>query len=428
VRNTTERVQAALPGALGQRAAGRVGERRVSDLLERELPGGIPADVYTPAPGMYPSGIGPSAAVRTQDPGLARLELGSRTAGGEHWQDFTRAGHEQRWQHLDDSLQGPAELQAAMAQSNAVGRQVPYGQVDLGTFNTEMQAFYNGLQQAKQSARYHGDPVVKHAVDYVERTMQGAGQVTPELLHTMRRTVAGGLKGVPGVGDEATRAAASEPFIVSLAQSMDNVLDNSSAGAWNEWKAAYSAAKRAEEGAKADINIRGKFIDEATGAPKTAVTGIDGAPEMKPVMLSKAISAAGVMKKGVSKGKNVLAPSSEDALNAVRRDLEAQSILQQSKKASTGGSGSDTASNLTGALVLDYLLPGSFIPRMVQAEGNRKAQQAMQKQLAELLQDPEVLRRFYAQQAQLRALRGQGPGSVPGTSLLGAAGGNASTP
>jgi hypothetical protein len=53
----------------------------------------------------------------------------------------------------------------------------------------------------------------------------------------------------------------------------------------------------------------------------------------------------------------------------------------------------------------------------VAAESGRKADKAMQRQLAELLQDPAKLRAFVAAQERLRLLRGAG--QLPQAALVG---------
>ena len=428
-----DRSLAALPGALGAGAAERTGRRQATRMLERELPGGMPANVYTPDPSINPSGVGTSAAVRTQSPELASLERGSRTSGGEHWMDFDRAAHQQRWEALDQGLAGPAELKMALDAADNVGAKVPYGAVDPAIFNQEMNTFHAALQQAKQTAQYHGNPTVKAAVDYAETTMANAGQVTPELLHTMRRTMAKGLTGAPGAGEAGVRAAGSEPFIIGLTKSMDNVLDNSSGGAWNRWKADYSDAMKQAEAIKADMNIRGKFVDQATGTLRKTSAGGDDVPVVTGAALKQAIASAGSMKRGPRKGQNILRPQSEQLLQSAVKDIEKHGILQRSKAASTGGGGSDTASNLAQALAMEAILPSGygsarFVAGQVLGHADRKSQKAMQEQLAKLLQDPEKLRAFLQMQAQAQMLRGGLSGDAAG--LLGSAvgGGAASIP
>jgi hypothetical protein len=186
------------------------------------------------------------------------------------------------------------------------------------------------------------------------------------------------------------RAASSEPFIIGLAKDMDNVLEKSSGGEWNKWKSCLRRRDGDGRGAKADVNIRNKFVDEATGTiRKPGVGGALDTPQVTPAALKQAVVSAGSMKRGPRKGQDILRDQSKSTLNEVLRDLEMQGILQRSKTASTGGSGSDTASNLSQAALMELVLPsGLGIGRYVQAESNRKAQQAMQRQLAQLLQDP----------------------------------------
>jgi hypothetical protein len=406
-------------GGLAARAAEGQGTKKAGRLLKESLPGGMPAIQYPGAPGLK----GPTAAMATQDPALAALERANRGVAGEHWMPHDEAAGTARWNTLDKGLMDEGDLAAAKARSNQVGASVEqlYPNIAHDPFHVAMDDFMEKLQAAKTSAPYHGNPSVKATVDYVENTMRQAGTVTPELLHTMRRTVASGLQGVPGVGDAATRAASSEPFVLSIAKQMDEVLDASSGGAFSHWKGTYAKARTAEDAAKADVNLRAKFIDPATGTPLKPLTGLDGVPDLKPNALRQAVKLAGSATRGPNKGKNLLSSKSQQTVEDVARDLEAQAIIQRSKAASTGGSGSDTASNLAQIVALEALLPGSGVTRALLQGGGAKGQQAMQRQLAELLQDPAKLAAFIRSQEQQRLLRSK-LADVP---LLGQAGAGA---
>lgn len=418
-----ERVAAAAPGRVGERAAERVGLRRTQELLRRELPQGLDdVNRYTPHPHLTAEGYRPTAAVATQMPELAGLERASRTTNPEHWMQADELAHRARWNTLDEGLQTADDLAAHLADANDVGSGVDavFKSIDRAgkqRFNAEMDNFYQRLQQAKQSAEYHGNPAVKSAVDYLEGTMRTAGVTTPKLLHQMKRTLAAGLTGVPGAGDTGVRAAAREPFIVGMTKEMDSILNKASRGKYDQWKADYSSVMSKAEGAKADINIRGKFIDEATGMPKKPLAGLDDVPVLRGHALRQAVASAGSHKRGVRKGQNLLSTGSQDVIEGVARDLDAADVIARSKAASTGGSGSDTAGNLAlQSMLMEAMLPtGLGAARYIKAEGNRKAQAQMQRQLATLLQDPEMLRRFLRMAEQQRLLRGQTPRLPGGT-------------
>lgn len=423
--NVAQRALAAVPesapvlGGAAGRAAASQAEKKAAGILRRELPGGVPQDVYTPHP--HIGGPGPSAAAATQSPEIAALERGSRTTGGSHWQDFDEAAGNARWETLDQGLMKQGDLDSFLAKANEVGADVGdiYRKIQKTPFFKAMDDFYGKLQTTKQTPQYRGNPAVKSAVDYIEQTMKEAGEVTPELLHTVRRTVAGGLAGAPGVGSAGTRAVSSEPFVISLTKAMDDVLNKASKGKFNAWKEDYSTWMTKAESAKADINIRSKFIDPATGTPLKPTTGLGGAPGVKHHALAQAIKQAGSSTRGVNKGKNLLNTGSEDVLQGVRKDLEASDIIARSKAASTGGGGSDTASNIAQAALLEAVMPtGLGVGRLVAGESKRNIDQKMQRQLAELLQDPAKLRAFVTALEQQRLLRAQGP-QIPQTGMIG---------
>lgn len=426
-RNVGQRFAAgALPeGFGGGRAAAAVGERKVADILRKEVGETMPDVTYTRHP--FIEGA-PSAAVATQSPKLASLERASRMHAGDAWQGFDEAAQAARWKAIDEGLQTSDDVTRLLGKADEVGQEVPgvYSAVKPKAFKAQMDDFYSGIQQAKQSAQYLGNPAVRAAVDYVENTMREAGSVTPELLHTMRRTITKGLTGAPGAGEAGVRAAQSEPFIISLAQRMDDVLDTSSKGKWGSWKQDYAEAMHRAESAKADVNIRGKFVDEATGTVRKPATGVGGAPQVTPAALKQAIASAGSVKRGPRKGQNLLSTGSEDLLQGVVRDLDAQALLQRAKAASTGGSGSDTASNLAQAAMMEAMLPtGLGTARFVAGRSGAKTQEAMHRQLASLLQDPAALRRFLEVQQQQKLLRSGMPllpGGGVGIGNLGAYG------
>lgn len=413
-----ERAATALPGALGERAAARVAERGTAKVLKGALGDTpIPADVYAPHPHLAAEGVTPSAAVATQDPRLVALERGSRTKAGQEWMDFEQQQQAGRFRALDEGLQKQTDVDSLLSRANEIGAEVEgvYGKAGPKKFNQEMDDFYGLLQTAKTTAEYHGKPAVRSAVDYLENTMRGAGTVTPKLLHLMRQTVSGGLKGVPGISDEGTRAAASEPFVISLKDAMDRVLDKSTKGKFGQWKEDYATQMGKAEGAKADVRIRNQFIDQATGLPKKPVAGLDDVPVITAQALKNAVAAAGSMKRGPRKGKEILAPGSKDLIQGLIRDLDANAVFQRAKATSTAGSGSDTASNMMQALLMETLLPsGLGAARFVMKEGAPKIERARERQLAQLLQDPRRLRQFLAAQEQARLLRGQAP-RLPGT-------------
>ena len=412
-----DRVVSALPTAMGERAAHRVAAKRTAEQLTREFPQGLPADrtrrtrtSTAPASG---TDVVPSAAVSTQDPMMAALERASRTADGPAWQGYDEAIAKARWNALDEGLQTGDDVAASQGRANAIGAKAPYQAAGPKAFNKAMDSFFDDIQQAKQTAAYHGNPAVKSAVDYVENTMESAGTVTPELMHRMRSTISKGLTGVPGTGEAGVRAATSEPFVIGLSKAMDDVLETATKGKWGQWKGDYADEMMRGEGAKADVNIRGRFIDEGTGMPRKPVAGLDDTPVITAAALKQAI-AAQTMKRGPKKGQSALRTGSEDILQGVRKDLDTQGTLQRSKGASTGGSGSDTASNLTQAAIMEMLLPtGLGIGRFVQAEGKRKIGKVGNEQMARLLQNPKRLREFVRLQEQQRLLRARVP-KVPG--------------
>jgi hypothetical protein len=413
-----------LKGAVyGARKAGHAGQRMAASVSDRAAKGAAGRDLsrqleragidaaeaggtaYKPHPFV---GTKPSAAIETQSPKLADLELASRNASRAEWMPFDEANQVARWKALDENLATSGTVDDLLGKANEVGARVPYEAVGPKRFVKEMDGFYDNLVAAKATPQYHGNPAVRSAVDYVESTMRDAGQVTPELLHQMRQTLSKGLTGAPGAGEAGVRAATKEPFVISIAQAMDNVLEKSSKGKWGGWKEDYGQAMSRAESAKADVNIRNMFIDEATGTVRKPVAGLaDDVPQVTPHALKQAIAKAGSQKRGPRKGQNLLSTSSEDVLRGVEKDLNAQSLLQRAKAASTGGSGSDTSPNIIRALALETAVPGAGLFKYTHEVGRRNIAEAQRKALAEIMQDPKKLRAFIQAQELRRGAQGR---------------------
>jgi hypothetical protein len=426
-----ERAAAALPGALGERAAERVGGRQTARYLEREL-GDVPVgpDVYTPDPRLAAAGARPSAAVATQDARIAGMQRRSEAAVPEAWAPHEAQQARAQFGALEGGLQKQTDLDDLLQQANKIGSEVEgvYEKAGPAHFDNEMDKFYDLIKTTKTTAEYHGKPTVQAAVDYIEKTMKSAGVVTPKLLHMMKQTVAGGLKGVPGIGDEGVRATASEPFVRSLTAAMDRVLDRATKsryapeGKYSQWKRDYAEAMTKAEGAKADINVMSRFIDPATGLPRKATVGLDDVPVITPQGLKQAIAASGSLKRGPRKGQNVLRPESQEVMEAVLRDAEAQQIVSRIPRAAAPQSGAATLSDFAKLAATELLLPTGFgLTRYAVNQGGQAGKKAMERQLAELLQDPQRLRQFLKAQEQRRLLRAQPAGRLPGGGAVGAA-------
>ena len=395
-------------GRFGEGAKRAGGERMLTKTLAQR---GITPQVagqtkYQPHPFI---GEKPTASMVTQSDEIAALERASRAASPEDWAPKDAALANARWDALDSSLAKQGDVDALLAKADTIGGQAPYQAVGPKAFIKRMDDFYGALQQAKATPQYHGKPAVRAAVDYVENAMREAGQVTPELLHNIRQTLSKGLTGVPGAGEQGVRAAASEPFVISISQAIDDVLEKASKGKWGRWKADYGDVMTKAEAAKADVNLRNVFVDP-TGVVKKPLANLDaGAPDVTAGALKKALASQGVAKRGPRKGQDLLSTGSRDVAEGVLKDLEAQQILQRVKKSGTGLGGSNTAMDLAaggGAALFDPLLGLGTLT----ISGSRHAyQDAQKKMLAELLQDPAKLRAFITQQQLRKAAQARLP-------------------
>lgn len=402
-----ERALAGLPGdtQLAQWAANRGGDRRIGNLLRKNevRAADVATPTYVPHPDLPTT---PSAAVTYNDPKLASLELGSRQQLRDAWMPFDEANQAARWRHLDENLQTGDDVSRLLGEANKIGASVPYASTGPRLFKRNFDDFAAKLEQAKASPQYQGNPTVKSAVDYVTKTISSADEVTPQLVHQMKQTLSRGLTGAPGAGEAGVRAATSEPFVISLSNALDDVLAQSSKGnKWNKWKGDYGEVMTKAESAKADANIRNKFVDEVTGTVKKGVISPmnPGEPVVTGAALKQAVAAAGSAKRGPRKGQELLRKESKAALRNVMQDLDAANILGRVRAASTPGGGSDTAANLGSSAMLGMLDPTLGIGRYLLAEGGDKMNRAAAERLAKILQDPEKLKAFLREQELRRA-------------------------
>lgn len=407
-----QQIMAGLPEGvpLQQWAANRVGGRKLEKTLAKAgIEAGDTQRVYTPHALVETK---PSAAVASQSERLAALERASRADNPAAWAPFDEANQGARWRAMDENLLKEEDLAARLAKADEIGAAAPYAAAGPKRFNAAMDDFYAKLQQAKATPEYHGNPAVKSAVDFIEGQMRAAGTVTPALMHEIRKTLGKGLTGVPGAGDQGVRAATKDPFVLSLMSGIDDVMNYATKQKWGGWKDEYGTAMSKAERAKADMNVRSHFVDDYGNARTGAISAQNPAPRVTGTQLQKAMEKYGVGKKGPKKGERLLETGSEDVLLGVKRDLDAEDILQRVKRSGTSGGGSDTAMNQRAlqALGIGSVDPLSAVAFYLHGSGRAAGDKAFAQQLAKLLQDdPQVMKAVL----QKIALREQSRAGVP---------------
>lgn len=411
-----------LVGGMGARAAARIGGRETAEALER---GGVPMQ-----PGRYaaqdyqpqtraPREFEPTtaAAYHQTTPALAPFETAARgmPAAAPSWaaRDVREAG--KRWEHLGGSLRGEADIDAALGRADQLAP--PYQAISPRRYADRANQFAQELEQAATSAAYRGNPAVRAAVDQVRAAFR-EGMPDPQTLHELQKTLRKGLTGAPGLGEAGVRAASKEPYIISLADRINDVMEGStyarSRGAWDRWRQNYAGEMGQAEGAKAEERLRRAFVDEA-GQP---LRGTGDVPPITAPALKQTATKLRTPTTGPRRGENIFSQQANQAVADVVQDLEAAGVVERVRQAATLGN-SSTAYNLTTGgitgVLADLMLSGGMGTLMGGAAGGltqtlsrANIAQAKQRIMTEIMQDPAQFRAFVQAAAdRTRQLAGQ---------------------
>lgn len=363
--------------------------------LGRTAPG-VPANA---APG--PRGIPLSAAARTQDEALARLEQASRLRNPQLWTGFDR----EHGQALANAVRGATseadEIGARVAQRGAdyrAARAAAVEAMDPGRFTSELPGFRQHLDDLLQSPDAV-DSGVRAALNE-SRGIAGADYVSPEHLMELRKNLSGRL--VPG--NILKSADRSNPAIQRLTGQIDNLLDNMSGDAWRPVNEGFRAQSAGVEAGRAAQRARDVFFDPVTGAARnTAMDAAGTIPNITETGLQKALSQGW----DKSRRADLFSPQTRQGLQETLDAVRAQGIIQRLKKTASAGGGSDTAGNFT-ALAQEEARQGLLQglgnvtgvgpllrvgAETIGAVRNARTDQA----LAEALQNPQAMQQLLSQ-------------------------------
>lgn len=288
-----------------------------------------------------PGGIPLSAAAHAGDDTLARLEQASRLRNPELWSGFTRAHGE----GVANAVRG------ATAEADDIGSRVAQRGTDYRNARAAaMQAmdpdrFASELPNLRQhvadllDSPDAVDSGVASALKETARILQNE-RVSPEHLAELRKNLSGRI--VPG--NILKSADRSNPAILRLTGTIDNMLDNLSGDAWRPVNEGFRAQSAGVEAGRAAQRVRDVFFDPLSGnARKTAVDALGEIPAVTEDALRKA------MEHGFDKTRRTdlfSAPTREGLTNALDA-VRAQNIIQRLNKTATAGGGSATATNMT---------------------------------------------------------------------------------
>ncbi len=332
-----------------------------------------------------------SSAAAAQNPGLARLEAGARARNGAEFYDLDQRQGRAVFENVMRDTEEAAELAARKGERRAEwdsNWRTAETVADPQVFQQQMDAFVPALQQAMRSPEA-SNPAVRGVLESIANEIERNGDAfSPAHLQQIRANLSGRQKPLP---QNAYQAAPREsPAVQSLLTQIDNILNETTSGAWDAVKGGYAQSSRGVDASKAAGRVREAFIDPSTG--RTRGTALDPRGEIPAVTesgLGRALDAA--------RGPDRTDQLSEAASGGLNRTLDAlrrQGIVQRVKKSATAGGGSNTQSDRFAAAAAGAALPGGSAARMVWDFASDLANARRDAALNEALRDPQEMIRL----------------------------------
>lgn len=330
-----------------------------------------------------------SAAV-AESPGLARMEAGARARNGADFYDFDqqqgRAVADQLMTHTADAEQLAARRADRTGEWKSNWQQAEQA-AQPEVWAKRVPELVQNLEQARMSPEA-SNPAVRGVLDEVlgEIRRVGTENFTPAHLQQIRANLNARGKAIPSNAYQA--APRDAPAVNSLMGEVDNILNDTTQGAWSGVTDAYRTASRGVDASKAAGRVRESFLDPETGRVRgTALDPRGDVPLITEAGMGRALDRA----QGPDKISQ-LSPEAARGLNQTLEALRRQGITQRVKKSATAGGGSNTASDTMAAQALD-LIPGASggIVGGVISGVTKLAQRRKDQALAEALRDPAAM-------------------------------------
>lgn len=344
-----------------------------------------------------------STAMVTQNAELAAMELADRALPRSQraWAAFDEALDNARWDILDRRLGSATTLEAAReATEEFANREIPriFARVRPAKFTQASQDFTAGLRRELLSPTNIADPAARRVFAHIASTesklKRAGGGWTPATLWKERQTLSAWLNGTPPSGKVEVRAPKMDHFIMEARNAIDATLNRATDDAWTPFLQSFGERLSAETRAKAGMNIRNVFFDDALTVPRGGTTAA-GNPKVTRAAMQKAYSKFGSNKFGPT-----LDTDADDAARTVVDSLNAQEVLQRAKSTMTGRGGSQTTPLALRVAQESTGSNGAFmeIAQSIARYASHRDQQLMTR----ALEDPQfALRLLQSGQAQL---------------------------
>lgn len=369
-----------------------------AELIRERIGRGDEDAVLAALRGSYPGskiGVQPTAGMITQNPAIQQIEAGARSKS-PYFAQLNQANAQARWDALN-KIAGDETQLAALEKARSLVSD-PARKAALLSARLKGGDFLGRLGKTADDVLL--DPSSTGADAAVVRLVQSRiqdklerGLNDPAALYAIRKDLTEGYRALGPDAAAAIKGATRTRN--SLIKAIDEILDESSSGAWSKYMDSYQKASGPITSMKAAQTIRRNLENPAFPIPQT----MGEAPA--PVKFGQQIKQHGTKQFG-STWKDRLQPKDREMLEEIARDLGRQADVMKGK----GMLGSHTAplmaaqdvaedigANLVGqgvgAAVGGPI--GATLGGMVTAAGRKGASTARDRALAEVLQDPARL-------------------------------------
>lgn len=392
---TSAAISGALPTTLGVAQGARrmvTGTGRQiakAESLRRELGEEASEALIPQLRGQYanaPLGVSPTAAMKTADPTLKALELGSRVKRPDLFANLDEANAAARWNVLQT-------LSSKNVQAPKIRDEVTKPLREAALSAASVKPVYTAkvsevLDDLKTGAARPNKPV-QDMVRYVEREIKKG--VSPEQMYTLRKSLTDSIPSGTELGNSIKMARAER---VRLVKAIDEGLDAASEGSWSVYMKTYQELSKPVTSQKAV----GKIIEHfQKNVPEGVIPpGMGASPAA--ASFSRVLNREAQKQFGSQTFERLL-PEDKKLLNMLAEDL----YRQQGVMKSGAVIGSDTAAKIAAAnrgdavaagllgVAADKLSPvpgaGGLLSGVVRRGLEKKREEA----LAGLLLDPERL-------------------------------------
>lgn len=330
--------------AVSPKAAKSVAVERLGKALGDDA-SQVVADIGT----HYPKGaedIPLSAAAIARNPALAQMEQGSRLRAPTEWFEFDQKQGRAIFDNVLKATDEAGQLGERLANRRDNWRTMwatTSQNFKPKLWMARMTQFGGDLEQAVRSAEA-SNPSVRGVLEAINAEMDRVGPAfSPAHLQQLRANLNGKVQ--PLSPDVFKSAPRDSPAIKSLIKEMDDILNVSTGGKWQKVLEGYAKDSDLVRAAKAAAKVRSSFVDEATGRIRgTALDPSGDIPRITEAGLGRALDAARMPDKTLA-----LSGDADQRLVATVDAIRRQNIVQQLKKTSSAGGGSDSIPNAIAA-------------------------------------------------------------------------------